>query len=36
MVLEQPSNTAPARDPAEALADWGGSWRGAKRRNAAA
>ena len=31
-VLAQPLNTAPARDPAEALSDWGGQWRGAKRQ----
>jgi hypothetical protein len=31
VVLQQPTNTAPARDPEEALADWGGQWRGAKR-----
>ncbi len=30
-VLAAPANTERARDPAEALADWGGQWRGAKK-----
>lgn len=31
VVLTQPVNTAPARDPTDALADWGGQWHGTKR-----
>ena len=29
----KPTNTAPAQDPAAALGNWGGQWRGAAKQD---